>query len=218
MLAEASATGRLPFAAGQSTLSGNQLCHALHVQVVMEDPVIGSDGHTYSRAAITAWLDANGAISPLTSQPLTRSELIPNHRAAQYNRGNAAAANSRDFRVSSRGPSLCEDHVNRGTSQSHMCFAAGKARSTAITARWTAAASETFHTTCQSLCEMYSCYRKLPPLSAPSTKTSRTCCHDFSLLRAALSLLLASAAVPRCNRGSAVMSAAQQQRIKAGDY
>ena len=138
--------------------------------------------------------------------------------AAQYNRGNAAAANSRDFRVSSRGPSLCEDHVNRGTSQSRMCFAAGKARSTAITARWTAAASETFHTTCQSLCEVNSCYRELPPLSAPSTKTSRTCCHDFSLLRAALSLLLASAAVPRCNRGSAVMNAAQQQRINAGDY
>jgi U-box domain len=38
-----------------------------------------SDGHTYSRAAITAWLDANGAVSPLTSQPLARSELIPNH-------------------------------------------------------------------------------------------------------------------------------------------
>jgi U-box domain len=49
------------------------------MQVVMEDPVMCSDGHTYSRAAITAWLDANGAISPLTSQPLARAELIPNH-------------------------------------------------------------------------------------------------------------------------------------------
>jgi E3 ubiquitin-protein ligase RGLG len=51
----------------------------MHVQVVMEDPVMCSDGHTYSRAAITAWLDANGAVSPLTSQPLARTELIPNH-------------------------------------------------------------------------------------------------------------------------------------------
>ena len=49
------------------------------MQVVMDDPVMCSDGHTYSRAAITAWLDANGAVSPLTSQPLARAELIPNH-------------------------------------------------------------------------------------------------------------------------------------------
>ena len=49
------------------------------MQVVMDDPVMCSDGHTYSRAAIMAWLDANGAIPPLTSQPLARSELIPNH-------------------------------------------------------------------------------------------------------------------------------------------
>ena len=49
------------------------------MQVVLDDPVMCSDGHTYSRAAITAWLDANGAISPLTSQPLARNELIPNH-------------------------------------------------------------------------------------------------------------------------------------------
>ena len=49
------------------------------MQVVLHDPVMCSDGHTYSRAAITAWLNANGAISPLTSQPLARTELIPNH-------------------------------------------------------------------------------------------------------------------------------------------
>ena len=49
------------------------------MQVVLHDPVMCSDGHTYSRAAITAWLGANGAISPMTSQPLARIELIPNH-------------------------------------------------------------------------------------------------------------------------------------------
>jgi U-box domain len=78
-MAEASATGHLPLATGQSTLSGSRLCHACHVQVVMEDPVMCSDGHTYSRAAVTAWLDANGAVSPQTSQPLARTELTPNH-------------------------------------------------------------------------------------------------------------------------------------------
>ena len=78
-MAEASATDHLPLATGavnsvrQSTLS------CLSLQVVMEDPVMCSDGHTYSRAAITAWLDANGAVSPLTSQPLARSELTPKH-------------------------------------------------------------------------------------------------------------------------------------------
>ena len=49
------------------------------MQVVLDDPVLCSDGHTYSRAAITEWLDANGAISPLTGQPLANRELIPNH-------------------------------------------------------------------------------------------------------------------------------------------
>ena len=49
------------------------------VQVVMEDPVLCSDGSTYNRAAIKAWLDTNGALSPMTSQPLSFSNLIPNH-------------------------------------------------------------------------------------------------------------------------------------------
>ncbi len=49
------------------------------MQVVMEDPVLCSDGSTYNRAAMTVWLDTNGAISPMTSQPLSSCNLIPNH-------------------------------------------------------------------------------------------------------------------------------------------
>jgi hypothetical protein len=48
-------------------------------KVVMEDPVLCSDGSTYNRAAITVWLGTHGAISPMTSQPLSSSNIIPNH-------------------------------------------------------------------------------------------------------------------------------------------
>ena len=44
----------------------------------MDDPVLCSDGVTYNRAAIAVWLDANGATSPMTGQPLV-GEVIPNH-------------------------------------------------------------------------------------------------------------------------------------------
>lgn len=42
------------------------------------DPVLASDGVTYSRAAITAWMDAHGT-SPVTGAPLPHRNLTPNH-------------------------------------------------------------------------------------------------------------------------------------------
>ncbi len=44
---------------------------------VMLDPVIGSDGHTYERSAITQWLQNSGT-SPITKQPMSLSNLVPN--------------------------------------------------------------------------------------------------------------------------------------------
>jgi len=44
---------------------------------IMRDPVIGTDGHTYERSAITAWLSTN-AISPITRSPMTVGGLTPN--------------------------------------------------------------------------------------------------------------------------------------------
>lgn len=44
----------------------------------MKDPVIGSDGQTYEREAITQWLQTNRN-SPLTRQPMTIESLRTNH-------------------------------------------------------------------------------------------------------------------------------------------
>ncbi len=42
------------------------------------DPVIGSDGITYERAAIEAWFAAGHSTSPLTRAPMTSHSLVPN--------------------------------------------------------------------------------------------------------------------------------------------
>ena len=44
---------------------------------LMKDPVIDLDGHTYERSAISDFIEKNG-ISPITSQPLSLNDLIPN--------------------------------------------------------------------------------------------------------------------------------------------
>jgi hypothetical protein len=44
----------------------------------MKDPVIGSDGQTYEREAITQWLQSHNN-SPLTRQPMTIESLRTNH-------------------------------------------------------------------------------------------------------------------------------------------
>ena len=49
----------------------------LHVQAQMKDPVIAADGHSYERAAIEEWLQTHST-SPVTSQPLSHTRLIPN--------------------------------------------------------------------------------------------------------------------------------------------
>ena len=46
--------------------------------VIMTDPVIGSDGRSYERAAITQWLRSNPH-SPLTREPMTLSSLKTNY-------------------------------------------------------------------------------------------------------------------------------------------
>ncbi len=44
---------------------------------LMTDPVIGSDGHTYERSAITEWLQTN-TVSPLTRQYMSITNIQPN--------------------------------------------------------------------------------------------------------------------------------------------
>lgn len=49
------------------------------LQEVMRGPVLCIDGHSYERDAITAWLAAGNAVSPVTAQPLSHAMLVPNH-------------------------------------------------------------------------------------------------------------------------------------------
>lgn len=44
---------------------------------VMTDPVVGNDGHTYERAAISEWLTTH-SVSPLTRRPMTTADIQPN--------------------------------------------------------------------------------------------------------------------------------------------
>ena len=46
-------------------------------QTLMYDPVTASDGHTYDREAITAWLRIS-TVSPITKQNLPDTRLVPN--------------------------------------------------------------------------------------------------------------------------------------------
>ena len=60
---------------------------------LMRDPVIGPDGHSYERTAITQWLQTNPH-SPLTRQPMTVQMLQSNYSLKtaieRYTRGDVA--------------------------------------------------------------------------------------------------------------------------------
>ena len=45
--------------------------------VLMDDPVVAADGHTYNRADIERWLKQHET-SPLTNEPLEHKMLVPN--------------------------------------------------------------------------------------------------------------------------------------------
>lgn len=48
------------------------------LQTQLDDPVVATDGFTYSKAAIAAWFAAGLNTSPVTGQPLTSHRLIEN--------------------------------------------------------------------------------------------------------------------------------------------
>ncbi|XVE77150.1 hypothetical protein DITRI_Ditri13aG0038300 [Diplodiscus trichospermus] len=48
------------------------------LQVVMTDPIVAADGHTYEASALQEWL-ANHETSPMTNLRLSNRNLIPNH-------------------------------------------------------------------------------------------------------------------------------------------
>ena len=44
---------------------------------LMRDPVVASDGYTYERSAIEAWMGKT-MLSPITHAPLPHKDLVPN--------------------------------------------------------------------------------------------------------------------------------------------
>jgi Ubiquitin fusion degradation protein 2 len=44
---------------------------------LMDDPVVATDGHSYQRVAIEAWLHMHST-SPVTNNPLESKRLTPN--------------------------------------------------------------------------------------------------------------------------------------------
>ena len=48
-----------------------------HLQVLMRDPVIAADGHTYERHAMQEWLTHHSS-SPVTGLQLSHKRLISN--------------------------------------------------------------------------------------------------------------------------------------------
>ena len=66
----------------------------------IQEPVISSvDGYTYEKSAILAWLSTN-KISPMTKQPMTESDLIPNRALFKYDTITPQLSNERkEFKV-----------------------------------------------------------------------------------------------------------------------
>ena len=60
---------------------------------IMVDPAFATDGHSYERVAIQAWLDTDST-SPKTGQQLESSTLIPNHSLKSLNQDWAAKQQS----------------------------------------------------------------------------------------------------------------------------
>ena len=60
-----------------TSVNANFLCPITHT--LMEDPVIGSDGITYERAAIEAWIYSGHRTSPVTREPMYQHSLVPNY-------------------------------------------------------------------------------------------------------------------------------------------
>jgi len=61
--------------------SGEPLPHEFYCAItheLMTDPVVASDGYTYERSAITAWIDNGKRTSPMTNAPLPHLDLMPN--------------------------------------------------------------------------------------------------------------------------------------------
>jgi Mg-chelatase subunit ChlD len=77
-------------------------------QELMDDPVIGNDGHTYERKAIQQWLQTNNK-SPMTRDPMMLADIKPNYALKsmieRYKKENGiSTTNSGTIRISFAPP------------------------------------------------------------------------------------------------------------------
>ena len=78
----------------------------------MRDPVIGSDGITYERAAIEAWFATGATTSPLTRAPMGPHTLVPNIALRSLIQEGAAASDGRHHYPTARNrPMRSSDSV-----------------------------------------------------------------------------------------------------------
>ena len=66
-------------------------------KLLMKDPVMAADGHSYERAAIIRWFASGGALSPMTGAALANQNLQPNHALRQaITESNASKSKSKN--------------------------------------------------------------------------------------------------------------------------
>ena len=56
-----------------------RLCCPISMDIIMAQPVLAADGHTYDRSSIEDWLSRGNTTSPTTGAPLEHLALAPNH-------------------------------------------------------------------------------------------------------------------------------------------
>jgi len=87
---------------------------------ILLDPVVASDGHTYSRAAIAKWFEQNQT-SPLTGVPLPNLQLLPNHAMRK------AIEEAREKQPLAIEPGRLQIHEDQVLGEgSHGCVVAGE--------------------------------------------------------------------------------------------
>lgn len=79
--AGATAAAMVQAAASNAGVPFSFLCPI--TKLLMKEPVMAADGHSYERAAITRWFASGGNLSPMTGAALANQNLQPNHALRQ---------------------------------------------------------------------------------------------------------------------------------------
>jgi len=79
--------------------------------LIMQDPVVAADRHSYDRQSIAEWIASKGLVSPMTREALASGDLTPNtelqakiHLAFAAQHDNASLARRRSARRCGKYP------------------------------------------------------------------------------------------------------------------